>query len=96
MISNDDIQNIDVEKLSLNVAFLSNLKATADKTIGKFSKGDVVESKELLSPIWDNYGPGEQRKLGKSFRVLVEHGHYPKVECVGKGSNNHAKYKVLV
>jgi len=96
MISSEDIQNIDVDKLMLNVEFISNLKKTADKVIGNFSKGDIVESKELLSPIWDNYEPGEQRKLGKSFRVLVEQGHYKKVRYIGKKSNRHAKYEVLV
>jgi hypothetical protein len=96
MISSEDIKNIDIVELSSNADFLSNLKKVADKRIGNYSKGDIVESKELLEPIWSNYGPLEQRELGKCFRVLVESGFYPKLKYMGKKSNRHAKYKVLV
>lgn len=95
MISRDELNDIDIEKLSGNIAFMTNLVVVADKKIDNYHKGEIVESKDLLEPIWDNYSPVEQRKLGKSFRVLVEHGHYPKVKYVGKASNNHAKYEVL-
>jgi len=96
MVSKKELDSINIEKLAENVAFLANLKTVADKEIGNYPKGAVVESKDLLKPIWNNYDANDQRKLGKSFRQLVEHGHYPKVKFVGKKSNHHAQYEILV